>query len=191
MKNRKKTQFQQAFTLVELIIAMAIIAILSGLTIRTFGTVQNKTRDSRRKQDLQAIVEAFEMYYNDLGHYPYASGGQIMGCGENATQACNWGDIFQNTSNGTLYMAELPQDPGGAQYFYLADSEGTTYRLFAYLENEEDKEAAVDVDGDPGFYQGTYCFITGGAALGNSCNFILKSSNLTTNPEVVSNPLVE
>ena len=187
MNNKK----QQAFTLVELIIAMAIIAILTGLTIRYFGTVQNKTRDSRRKQDIQAIASALEMYYNDFDHYPYAQGGLMMGCGENSAEACQWGDVFQNTSNGTLYMAEIPQDPGGAQYFYLAAAQGENYQLFAFLENEEDEQAVLDTEGDPGFYQGTYCYMDG-AALGNSCNFILQSSNLTEDdlPGVTTNPLI-
>ena len=187
MKNKK----QAAFTLVELIIAMAIIAILTGLTIRYFGTVQNKTRDSRRKQDIQAIASALEMYYNDFDHYPYAQGGLMMGCGENAAEACQWGDVFQNTSNGTLYMAEIPKDPGGAQYFYLAAAQGENYQLFAFLENEEDEQAVLDTEGDPGFYQGTYCYMDG-AALGNSCNFILQSSNLTGDdlPGVTTNPLI-
>ena len=86
-----------------------LLLFLTGLTIRYFGTVQNKTRDSRRKQDIQAIAEALEMYYNDFDHYPYADGGYIMGCKENAADTCDWGGVFQNSENGTLYMAEIPQ----------------------------------------------------------------------------------
>lgn len=180
-----KQSSQKAFTLLELLVVMAILALLVGLGVRTFGSVQQKSRDTKRKQDLQSISKALEVYYNDLGHYPYADAGNIMGCGENATEACIWGDVWQNTENSTLYMSKIPQDPGGNQYFYLADSEGTTYRLFAYLENSEDADIVQNLSGEPAYYSGTYCRIIDSILSINTCNYVIMSSNLTTTPAVV------
>jgi len=176
---------QKGFTLLELLVVMAIMALLAGLGLRTFGSVQQKSRDGRRKQDLQSISKALEIYYNDFKHYPYASGGKIMGCGENATEECVWGDVWQNSNDLTLYMSKLPQDPGGSQYFYLADAQGQTYRLFAYLENTEDEAIAKNQDGEAAYYSGTYCRIIDTVLSVNTCNYTVMSTNLTTTPNIV------
>jgi len=57
---------KNAFTLLELLVVMAIMAILTVLGIRSFGSIQIKSRDSHRKQDMQSISKALELYYNDL-----------------------------------------------------------------------------------------------------------------------------
>lgn len=182
---------QKAFTLLELLVVMAIMALLVGLGLRTFGSVQQKSRDGRRKQDLQNIAKALELYYNDLRHYPYGSGGKIMGCGENAAEQCDWGSVWQNTTDQTLYMTTMPADPGGSKYFYLSDAQGETYRLFAYLENTEDDDVAHNQSGDPAYYSGTYCRVTGVSLIANTCNYVLMSTNLSTKPNVVNSSGVE
>lgn len=181
----QKNSKQKAFTLLELLVVMAIMALLVGLGLRTFGSVQQKSRDGRRKQDVQSITKALELYYNDFKHYPYGSSGQIMGCGENATEACVWGDVWQNSSDQTLYMSKLPMDPGGSQYFYLSDSQGQTFRIFAYLENTEDESVVKNTDGEPAYYSGTYCRIIDTVLTANTCNYTVMSTNLTTTPNVV------
>lgn len=176
---------QKAFTLLELLVVIAIMAILTVLGIRTFGSVQQKSRDSHRKQDMQNISKALELYYNDFKHYPYSSDGRIEGCGVGAVQACTWGDVWQNSSNLTLYMSELPVDLGGNQYFYLADTQGRNFSIFTYLENTEDEDVVKNTDGDPAFYSGTSCRIVNGSLTDNSCNYVVMSSNLITTPTVV------
>ena len=176
---------QTGFTLLELLVVMAILALLVGLGVRTFGSVQQKSRDSRRKQDLQSITKSLELYYNDFKHYPYAADGKIMGCGENAAEACEWGDLWQNSTDQTLYMAKTPFDPGGGQYFYLSDANGQTYRLFAYLENTEDSSIARNVDSEPAYYEGTYCRTIDTVLTPNTCNFVIMSTNLTSVPTIV------
>ncbi len=178
---------QKAFTLLELLVVMAIMAILTVIGIRAFGTVQQKSRDSHRKQGMQSINKALELYYNDYKRYPYSSlDGKIEGCGAGALQACSWGDVWQNTSNQTLYMSELPVDLGGNQYFYIADSQGRSFSLFTYLENTEDSNVVRDTDDNPAYYSGTSCRISNGSLLTDSCNYVVMSSNTITTPAVVS-----
>lgn len=184
-QKQKSRHKQHGFTLLELLVVMAILGLLVGLGIRTFGSVQQKSRDNKRKQDLQSISKALELYYNDFDQYPLAASGAIMGCGENGVEECVWGDLWQDTERQTLYMAKLPQDPGGGQYFYLSDSEGSTYRLFAYLENGEDAEVVRNESDEPAYYSGTSCRIIESVVTANTCNYIIMSSNLTTTPAVV------
>lgn len=174
-------QKQSAFTLLELLVVMAILAILAGLGLRAFGTAQEKARDNRRKQDLASVVKALDTYYNDYGQYPGSNSGQIVGCGTNGTQLCSWGQAWEN-DKGTLYMTQLPQDPiQDFSYYYLklivGGQEG--YYLFAFLENERDPAAARD-GVDPAFYATTNC-----QNAVDTCNYVVKSTNLVTDPNLI------
>jgi hypothetical protein len=126
-----------------------------------------------------------ELYYNDFKHYPLSSNGKIMGCGANATDECNWGDPWKNSTNQTLYMSELPQDSGGGQYYYLTDEQGTGYSFFTHLENEEDPNVVLNANGEPAYYNGTYCLIIDTVLSASTCNYAIMSTNVTTTPEIV------
>ncbi len=180
----KKTT-QKAFTLLELLVVIAILALLAGLGLRVFGTVQQKSRDTRRKQELQSISKSLEAYYNDFKRYPYSDDGRIVGCGANAAEPCTWGGIWQNSTNQTLYMGELPTDPSSNRYFYLADSQGLSYSIFTYLENREDALAVVNQDGNPAYYANTYCRIIDGVLTASTCNYVVRSTNAANDLNVV------
>jgi general secretion pathway protein G len=59
-----------AFTLLELLIVMTIIAILAGITYATLGYASNKARRSRAEAEIAAISAALENYKADNGNYP-------------------------------------------------------------------------------------------------------------------------
>jgi prepilin-type N-terminal cleavage/methylation domain-containing protein len=59
-----------AFTLVELLIVMAIILVLAGLILATSGYVQKKGKRSRAEAEIAAMSAALENYKADNGIYP-------------------------------------------------------------------------------------------------------------------------
>ena len=59
-----------AFTIIELVVVMAIIVILAGLILNTVGYVQNKEARSRAEAEIAAISAALENYKADNGIYP-------------------------------------------------------------------------------------------------------------------------
>ena len=59
-----------AFTIIELLVVMAIIIVLAGLILATSGYVQNKGRRSRAEAEIAAISAALENYKADNGVYP-------------------------------------------------------------------------------------------------------------------------
>ena len=61
---------RRAFTLVELLIVMAIIIVLAGLVIATSGYVQEKSKRSRTEAEIAAMSAALESYKADNGIYP-------------------------------------------------------------------------------------------------------------------------
>lgn len=65
------------FTIVELLIAIVVIAILAALVYGSFSNSRAQARDAVRKQQLQALAEVFDRYY--LANDTYVGDGS--GCG--------------------------------------------------------------------------------------------------------------
>ncbi len=59
-----------AFTLVELIVVIAIIIVLAGLVLATSGYITNKAKRSRAEAEIAAMSAALESYKADNGIYP-------------------------------------------------------------------------------------------------------------------------
>ena len=62
-----------AFTLIELLIVVSIIAILAGLTLSTLGYVNRKGAESRARTEVVALSSAIENYKLEIGSYPAAN----------------------------------------------------------------------------------------------------------------------
>ncbi|MEQ8818648.1 MAG: prepilin-type N-terminal cleavage/methylation domain-containing protein [Sumerlaeia bacterium] len=60
----------KAFTLIELLIVVAIIAILAAIAVPNFLEAQTRAKVSRATTDLRTIATAIEAYAVDNGKYP-------------------------------------------------------------------------------------------------------------------------
>jgi type II secretion system protein G len=69
MNNHKR----RAFTLIELLIVVLIIAILAAIAIPNFLEFQTRAKVSRAKTDLRTLAGALEAYHVENGDYPYIS----------------------------------------------------------------------------------------------------------------------
>jgi prepilin-type N-terminal cleavage/methylation domain-containing protein len=63
----------EGFTLIELLVVVVIIVIIGSIAVFTFSQSLVKSRDARRKSDVQAIVSALEVYYQKNNQYPIAT----------------------------------------------------------------------------------------------------------------------
>jgi type II secretion system protein G len=61
---------RRAFTLIELLIVVAIIAILAAIAVPNLLEAQVRAKVSRVKNDLRTVVTALEIFAVDNGHYP-------------------------------------------------------------------------------------------------------------------------
>jgi len=61
---------QKGFTIIELLIVIAIIAILAGLVLNNFQGAQAKARDTQRVTRTNALHSKLEEFYNEASAYP-------------------------------------------------------------------------------------------------------------------------
>lgn len=59
-----------AFTLIEMITVIAIIAILAGLVLAVNSLVQNRAARARAQSEIQLLTSGIESYRTDTGGYP-------------------------------------------------------------------------------------------------------------------------
>ncbi|MDD4026890.1 MAG: type II secretion system protein [Candidatus Shapirobacteria bacterium] len=121
---------KNAFTLVELLVVMAIIVTLATIMIGTFNAIgiTNRGRDAQRKKDINRIKVAFEEYFSDKGIFPDSV------LVEKLMDKSNCGsDVF------SPYLSSWPCDPNGNPYLTFAEN-GNRFRIITNLENEKDKD---------------------------------------------------
>src|SRR5258706_992741 len=91
---RPHTKQKKGFTLIELLVSIAIIATLIGLALPNYLSARGRAKDARRKEDLQQLKSALQLYYNDFHKYPPSGSAgigklnYIAGCGASGTTLC-------------------------------------------------------------------------------------------------------
>ena len=78
---RKKNAHNAGFTLLELVIVLAVIAILSAILIPTFTDVISRAKETAARQNCRSVAQQYMLYRleegdsSDLGGYLFISGG--------------------------------------------------------------------------------------------------------------------
>jgi prepilin-type N-terminal cleavage/methylation domain-containing protein len=114
MINFKKLKNQKGFTLLEVLLVVAIIAILAGIVIIAInpGKQLGDSRNAQRQADVTTILNAVYQYSLDN------SGALPAGITTTATEVCATGassctslvDLSAVTSSGK-YVVSVPKDP--------------------------------------------------------------------------------
>lgn len=69
---RRRLANRRGFTLVELMVVIAILGILAALAVPKFANATDTAKDARLKADLRTLDGALNMYYSAHNAYPNA-----------------------------------------------------------------------------------------------------------------------
>lgn len=69
-RQSKRRESDPAFTLIELLIVVAIIALLALIAVPNFLEAQIRAKAARARADLRTVATALEAYATDVGDYP-------------------------------------------------------------------------------------------------------------------------
>lgn len=92
------------FTLVELLIVVAIMGILASLIIANVTRAKVKAEDGKRISDLNQLKTAMQLYHNEYGVWPPG----VVRFSACPNTACLPGMVFTNQDETQIYMREVP-----------------------------------------------------------------------------------
>jgi len=111
----------KGFTLVELLVTLAIIGVLVAIVLAGLDAIRAKGRDSKRIADIKQLQGAIENYFDSCYTFPAS--------------------LSALTSTSSCYsrpvINALPKDPNGQNYGYYRETNATRpvrYHLCATLE---------------------------------------------------------
>jgi len=152
----KKGNFKKAFTLVELLVVVVILAILSGAAYVGIQRSQMRVMNEKVVGDLIAIENALEQFKEDHnGQYPNFNNNIDfeLNLGEDKNINCFNADtsyahdctsaaFIQTQVDNKLmtkrYLQEVPTDPRtGARYVYGVTQDGKSYQVAGLIENSD------------------------------------------------------
>ncbi len=125
MFNSMKRSRQTGFTLIEIMVVVAIIAILGAAVVPKIMERPEQARRVRAQTDISNISAALEMYKLDNFSYPSTDQG-LQALVEKPTgdpEPANWSD------GG--YLKSLNKDPWGRDYVYVSPGENGAFDLLS------------------------------------------------------------
>ncbi|MDZ7786464.1 MAG: prepilin-type N-terminal cleavage/methylation domain-containing protein [Candidatus Saccharibacteria bacterium] len=144
-------QVKKGFTIIELLIVIAIIVILAGLVLTNIQGAQAQARDSARIQNIGSIRTQLEVYHNDNNAYPQTFTASDINAEEDALEDPRGSDsieilaaVADEAAAETAVTGAVTDDTDGtAAYAYAAYPTGCTndctgYVLGTYTEQAQD-----------------------------------------------------
>jgi len=127
----------KGFTLIEILIVIAIIGLLASVVLVGLGSFRARGRDARRIADLRSVQNSLELYYVKNNNYPAVN---------------NWTDLGTALIGASIGVTIVPNDPLSAsaqnysyQYGYSGDKQ--SYVLSAQLEDANNSALKDDING--------------------------------------------
>jgi general secretion pathway protein G len=131
---------QSAFTLIEVLVVVAILGILAAIVVPSLMGRPDEARRVAAKAEIATIVQALKLYRLDNGFYPSTDQGlQALVTRPTGNPApANW------KSGG--YLERLPKDPWGHNYQYLSPGLRSEVDVFSLGADGQPGGTGIDTD---------------------------------------------
>lgn len=122
---QQRPRKQSGFTLIEIMVVVAIIAILGATVVPLVMDRPDQARVVRAKTDIQTFSAALDLYRLDNFTYPSTEQGlqALVEKPSGDPEPANWKD------GG--YVQKLGKDPWGREYLYQSPGEGGPYDIIS------------------------------------------------------------
>lgn len=112
---------KKGFTLIEILIVVAIIGLLSSVVLVGLGSFRARGRDARRISDLRQVQSGLELYYAKNQSYPAAA---------------SWDALRTVLIAAGIGISDISNDPlTDRNYGYCKTTDNYNYAIAAYLED--------------------------------------------------------
>jgi competence protein ComGC len=122
-KDMCKRSGKKGVTLIEMVLILAVVAVLATMLAITVSHSVRRGNDAKRLADMKVLIAAFEFFYNDHGRYPNNSDDGIPNSGQVVGLS-----LAIDTVLGSYVEGLVPQDPimdavqpVNAGYYYAYD----------------------------------------------------------------------
>lgn len=120
---------QRAFTLIELLIVVAIIGILAAIAVPNFLNAQTRSKIARAEADMRGLKTAIESYQLDNNKYP---------AGFRTPSPTSLTDRLHVITTPVAYMGSIPSDPFFNQMMAVNPEFYDTYDYLDAASSQED-----------------------------------------------------
>lgn len=123
---------KNGFSLIELLIAIAIMAILGSIALTSFTTIRKQARDTQRRNELNQYKTSLEAYYADNSSYPkYPETGSSPARSDQGQGIFDTlSDIIVKYMGGKVLVGVNAAD----SYYYYYISDTINYKLWGDIE---------------------------------------------------------
>jgi prepilin-type N-terminal cleavage/methylation domain-containing protein len=140
MKNIRKKNKLAGFSLIELIVAMAMAVVITLAATAAFGgmvkarnTVRNEQQDLENARNvMDTMAKQFRMSSDDAVGKNVSSGDTVAFY-DDASQTCL--SYTFDTSSKSIEQAQMTPPPSAAGTNYLCDNNNNIYNLYSYYSN--------------------------------------------------------
>lgn len=109
-RGQEKALALRAFTLIEILVVVAIISILSAIAVPNFLNAQTRSRVARVANDQRTLATALEMYFTDNDRYPLRTPFGVPGATLAGADVNKRAEDMSALTTPVAYITTLPLD---------------------------------------------------------------------------------